>query len=201
MSLDAQRLMDLIPYLHMVWSAFVQIGISTILLWRIVGWATIGGVALMVLLIPFNSWLARIQGNIQKEMMKCKDKRTKITNEVLQGIRVIKFFAWEESFQKKIHSIRATELKTLKKSAYLKAFTTFLLTSTPLFVSIVTFATYSFLGNKVFFTNHPHIKIYTWDTSLTSPLHPSLSLSAYCRDRIHRSRLILPTSPPPPGRD
>lgn len=94
MSLDAQRLMDLIPYLHMVWSAFVQIGISLVLLWQVVGWATIGGVAVMVLLIPLNSWLARVQGAIQKEMMKCKDNRTKIVNEVLQGIRVIKFFAW-----------------------------------------------------------------------------------------------------------
>lgn len=149
MSLDAQRLMDLIPYLHMVWSSFVQIGISLVLLWQVVGVATFGGVAVMVLLIPLNSWLARVQGAIQKEMMTCKDNRTKIVNEVLQGIRVIKFFAWESSFNDKIGTIRADELRTLKKSAYLKVITMFFWTSTPLFVSVITFTTYTLLGNTL----------------------------------------------------
>jgi ATP-binding cassette subfamily C (CFTR/MRP) protein 1 len=45
MSLDAQRLMDLVPYLHMVWSSFFQIGVSLGLLWRVVGVSTLGGLA------------------------------------------------------------------------------------------------------------------------------------------------------------
>lgn len=49
---------------------------------------------MMILLIPVNAVLARWLGTIQKEMMKHKDARNKIVNEVLQGIRVIKFFAW-----------------------------------------------------------------------------------------------------------
>jgi hypothetical protein len=54
-----------------------------------------GGVrAVMILLIPVNAVLARYLGGIQKEMMKHKDARNKLVNEVLQGIRVIKFFAW-----------------------------------------------------------------------------------------------------------
>ncbi len=52
----------------------------------------------MILLIPVNSWLARILGVIQKTMMKHKDSRTKLVNEVLQGIRVIKFFSWYVDF-------------------------------------------------------------------------------------------------------
>ncbi len=45
MSLDAQRLMDMIPYLHMIWSALLQIGVSLVLLWDVVGPATMGGLA------------------------------------------------------------------------------------------------------------------------------------------------------------
>ncbi len=45
MSLDAQRLMDMVPYLHMIWSAFLQIGVSLVLLWDVVGPATLGGLA------------------------------------------------------------------------------------------------------------------------------------------------------------
>jgi ATP-binding cassette subfamily C (CFTR/MRP) protein 10 len=53
-------------------------------------------------------------------MMQSKDLRTKIMNEVLNGIRVIKFYAWENSFVDKILEIRAQELKTLKSTVYLR---------------------------------------------------------------------------------
>ena len=46
--------------------------------------------------------MARMLGGFQKEMLAAKDKRTKAVNEVLQGMRIIKFFAWEGSFLQKI---------------------------------------------------------------------------------------------------
>lgn len=149
MSLDAQRLMDLVPYLHMVWSALFQIGVSLGLLWRVVGVSTLGGLAVMILLIPVNAVLARWLGSIQKEMMKHKDARNKIVNEVLQGIRVIKFFAWEDSFREKVGGVRNAEMATLRKSAYLRAVSSFFWTVTPLLVSVVTFTMYSLLDNTL----------------------------------------------------
>ena len=50
--------------------------------------------------------MARKLGGFQKEMLSAKDKRTKAVNEVLQGMRIIKFFAWEGSFLQKITGIR-----------------------------------------------------------------------------------------------
>ena len=48
-----------------------------------------------------------------EKLMKNKDKRTKLMNEILQGIRIIKFFAWENSYTVAINKIRAVELNTL----------------------------------------------------------------------------------------
>jgi len=42
----------------------------------------------------FNFLIGFFAAGIQKEMMTHKDSRNKHVNEVLQGIRVIKFFAW-----------------------------------------------------------------------------------------------------------
>lgn len=53
-----------------------------------------------------NIYMARKLGGFQKEMLSAKDKRTKSVNEVLQGMRIIKFFAWEGSFLQKITGIR-----------------------------------------------------------------------------------------------
>ena len=38
------------------------------------------------------------------------DKRIKLTTEVLGGIRILKYYAWEDPFRSKIEGIRAAEL-------------------------------------------------------------------------------------------
>lgn len=148
-SIDASRFQNLMPYLHMAWSAPFQIIICMYMLWRLVGVAVLGGVAVMILVIPLNTVLARKQGGIQKKMLVNKDNRLKVTNEVLNGIRVIKFFAWEDSFIAKIASVRNMELSTLRDSVYFRAFTMFIWASTPLFVASITFAIFVLRGGDL----------------------------------------------------
>ena len=59
MSVDAQRLMDLIAYLHIIWSGPFQIVLALIFLWDSMGPSVFAGLAVMILLIPFNIALAR----------------------------------------------------------------------------------------------------------------------------------------------
>jgi ATP-binding cassette subfamily C (CFTR/MRP) protein 2 len=95
-------------------------GVSLFMLWRLLGPSVLAGLAVMVLTTPVNAIIMKKLGNIQKSMMQSKDMRTKIMNEVLNGIRVIKFFAWENSFINKIGDIRDKELQTLKSTLYLR---------------------------------------------------------------------------------
>jgi len=46
--------------------------------------------------------------------MKARDERTALMNETLQGIRMLKFMAWERSFEAKIMAIRRKELSWQK---------------------------------------------------------------------------------------
>lgn len=43
--------------------------------------------------------------------MKQLDKRSKLVDEILNGIKIIKLYAWEESFKKKITGIRNEEVR------------------------------------------------------------------------------------------
>ena len=55
---------------------------------------------------------------IRRTKVKETDKRVKLMNEVLSGIRVIKYYAWEFAFTQKINIIRGRELELLKVRPY-----------------------------------------------------------------------------------
>ena len=52
------------------------------------GAAVFSGVAVMVLTIPINTVVARLSRRYQLEQMKNKDKRTKLMNEIIGGVKV-----------------------------------------------------------------------------------------------------------------
>ncbi|KFR15692.1 Canalicular multispecific organic anion transporter 2, partial [Opisthocomus hoazin] len=142
MSVDAQRFMDLVAFLNMMWSAPLQIFLALYFLWQTLGPSVLAGVAVMVLLIPFNSAIAIKTRAFQVEQMQYKDSRIKLMNEILGGIKVLKLYAWEPSFSEKVLEIRKNELRVLKKSAYLNSLSTFAWISAPFLVALTTFAVY-----------------------------------------------------------
>ena len=50
--------------------------------------------------------------------MKYKDLRIKLMNEILNGMKVLKLYAWESSFLEKVEEIRRTEVRILRKQLY-----------------------------------------------------------------------------------
>ncbi|XP_029311727.1 canalicular multispecific organic anion transporter 2 isoform X4 [Cottoperca gobio] len=142
MSVDAQRFMDLTTFLNMLWSAPLQIMLALYFLWQNLGPSVMAGVAVMVMLIPFNAVIAMKTRAYQVEQMQYKDSRIKLMNEILNGIKVLKLYAWENSFKEKVLNIRQKELNVLRKTAYLGALSTMAWTSAPFLVALTSFAVY-----------------------------------------------------------
>lgn len=134
MSVDAQRFMELTAYLNMIWSAPLQIALSLYFLWEILGPSVLAGLAVMIILIPVNGYIANKVKTLQIKQMKNKDERVKLMNEVLSGIKVLKLYAWEPSFEAQILKIRAKEIKVLKQAAYMSAGTSFIWSCAPFLV-------------------------------------------------------------------
>lgn len=134
MSVDAQRFMDVTAYINMIWSAPLQIALALYFLWEILGPSVLSGLAVMIILIPVNALLAGKVRNLQIKQMKNKDERVKLMNEVLSGIKVLKLYAWEPSFEDQILKIRNKEIKVLKEAAYLNAGTSFIWSCAPFLV-------------------------------------------------------------------
>eukprot|EP00043_Microstomoeca_roanoka_P016335 m.166363 g.166363 ORF g.166363 m.166363 type:complete len:1602 (+) comp16436_c27_seq1:218-5023(+) len=149
MAVDAQRFMDLTSYLHMIWSAPFQISLALYFLWQLLGVSTLAGLGVMVLMIPLNGVIAKKSRNLQKKQMKQKDDRVKLMNEILNGIKVLKLYAWESAFGGFVKEIRSKEVDVLKSASYLSAVASFSWSAAPFFVSLVTFLTYTLTGHSL----------------------------------------------------
>lgn len=137
MAVDAQRFMDLTTYINMLWSAPLQIGLASYFLWNILGPSVLAGLAVMIILIPVNGYIGSKIQSLQVRQMKNKDERVKLMNEILGGIKVLKLYAWEPSFEDQVLQIREREMKVLKEAAYLNAATSFIWSCAPFLVSII----------------------------------------------------------------
>ena len=62
--------------------------IAVYLLWDTLGPSVLAGVALLILLVPVNGYLAWRQQKLQKQNLVYKDRRLKIMNEIIAGIKV-----------------------------------------------------------------------------------------------------------------
>jgi ATP-binding cassette, subfamily C (CFTR/MRP), member 1 len=151
MSVDASKIADFIPYLHsLLWSLPLQILIAIVLLFMNVGWAALAGIAVMVLLIPLSAKLNSVQQGYQKAVMKLKDERISTMNELLLGIRVVKFYAWEEPIAVKVSRLRNLEKELMFKRNLVAAFQAVLFSCTPVWVTISLFSVYvGLLGNPM----------------------------------------------------
>uniref|UniRef100_A0A3B3CYX9 ABC-type glutathione-S-conjugate transporter n=1 Tax=Oryzias melastigma TaxID=30732 RepID=A0A3B3CYX9_ORYME len=89
MSADAQRFNDVTNFIHLLWSCPLQIIVSMVFLWLELGPSVLAGLLVMLLMVPINGLLATKAKKFQLKNMKFKDKRLKIMNEILNGIKVI----------------------------------------------------------------------------------------------------------------
>ncbi|XP_045104031.1 multidrug resistance-associated protein 1-like isoform X4 [Portunus trituberculatus] len=142
MSVDAQRFMDITTYINMLWSAPMQIILAIYFLWNLLGPSVLAGLAVMIVLIPINGFIANKTKKLQIKQMKLKDERVKLMNEILNGIKVLKLYAWEPSFESQVTTVRNKEVKVLREAAYFNAGTNFIWNCAPFMVSVATFAVY-----------------------------------------------------------
>lgn len=146
MAVDAQRFTELISYCHDLWSGPLVIGIALWLLWRLLGVAVFAGFAVMILMIPISGVFAAKMQSLQVVQMSIKDERVKSMNEILSGMKVLKLYAWEPSFEKLILGTREKELTVLRRAALYNAGTFFTWSMAPFLVSMVSYVTFIFMG-------------------------------------------------------
>uniref|UniRef100_A0A914ULD1 ABC transmembrane type-1 domain-containing protein n=1 Tax=Plectus sambesii TaxID=2011161 RepID=A0A914ULD1_9BILA len=142
MSVDIQRFQDMTTFIMLFWSAPLQVTLSIVFLWQILGPAVLAGLGVLIAMVPLNSFLSIKMRKYQVEQMKHKDDRLKMMSEILNGMKVLKLYAWEPSMEKMVLDIRKKEITVLKKLAFLNAATTLSWACAPFMVAVLTFGVY-----------------------------------------------------------
>lgn len=144
MANDAQQLQRFLSFVGLTLVAPLQIIIAIYLIYNEIGNAVWVGVGFMIVLGPINGLIFGQVSKLRRMVLKHSDKRVKLISEILGGIRIIKFNAWEDPFNETIQNIRQLEMNALTKLAYVIAIGfSLILLSAPILQPVLVFATYT----------------------------------------------------------
>ncbi|KAG0250264.1 Canalicular multispecific organic anion transporter 2 [Mortierella polycephala] len=146
MAIDADVWSEGFSFLAMWISIPAEIGLGIWLLYRLLGWSVWVGLLVMVAMTPLQIWRAKVFGKMQRESWCFKDERVRLATEVLAAIKVVKLYAWENAFLKKILAVRNLELEVARRIGIITAIMSIVNTSATLIVSLVTLTVYATWG-------------------------------------------------------
>ena len=149
MAVDSFKVSEIGAYLQFLWvSAPMLFIICIILLYQVLGYSSIASVGLMVLVMPLNLFISREFARTQKLIMAATDARIHTTNEVLENIRIIKYFAWEQRFAAMVYEKRKVELHALRNRYILWVLAATVWFGIPLVTTFVSFLFYTMVEKK-----------------------------------------------------
>ncbi|GAA6012116.1 hypothetical protein JCM10207_005134 [Rhodosporidiobolus poonsookiae] len=144
---DVSRVDFCAGFFHMSWTAPVQIIVILIILLIEIGPSCLVGIAFLFIMIPPQTWAMKKMFTYRKRAMVWTDKRARLIGELLGGMRVLKFFAWEIPYLSKLQGYRSKELVQIRNLLVSRAATTGVAMSLPTLATVLAFVTYSSTGH------------------------------------------------------
>ncbi|KAJ4480031.1 ABC transporter [Lentinula aciculospora] len=148
-STDVSRIDFCAGFFHMSWAAPIQMTICLILLIINLGPSALAGFAFFILATPVQTIAMKKMFAFRQKSMRWTDKRAKLLQELLGGMKIIKYFAWELPFLKRIAEYRYREMYYVRTLLIIRAANNAIAMSLPTLASVLAFVTYSLSGHKL----------------------------------------------------
>lgn len=148
-TVDVMKIETAFQFFHFLWTSIYQVISAIILLYTLVGWASIGAILVVSSIIPIQILVGRVTSIFQRKGLKWTDSRVKLINEIVSGIQLLKFYAWENEYKRRVSEIREKEVNQARKTTATKAFNVAFMSIIPVLVSCATFALYALFGGSL----------------------------------------------------
>ncbi|KZP30958.1 P-loop containing nucleoside triphosphate hydrolase protein [Athelia psychrophila] len=126
----------------------LQIIVCIAFLYQLLGWSSIIGFMVMLVLFPLPGWIAQQMQHVEAEKLKQTDSRVQTVTETLSVLRMIKLFGWESKMNDKLGEIREHELYWTRKAKILSIVNSNVNYCMPIFTMLATFTTYTVVMKK-----------------------------------------------------
>eukprot|EP01104_Vermistella_antarctica_P019277 TRINITY_DN747_c0_g1_i1.p1 TRINITY_DN747_c0_g1~~TRINITY_DN747_c0_g1_i1.p1 ORF type:complete len:1499 (-),score=358.84 TRINITY_DN747_c0_g1_i1:89-4585(-) len=137
---DADKVERMFWSCFYLWASPISIVICLSLLVSQIGiLPTIASLTAVILLLLTQTVVGRVTASLRKKMLVHTDARMSLVNEIIQGIRALKSYAWEICFADKVTEIREKELTPLFYSVYLGAINDGILNAGPTLIAMCSF--------------------------------------------------------------
>ncbi|KAF9089740.1 hypothetical protein BGX23_006468 [Mortierella sp. AD031] len=146
MSVDVVGIQLGIIYLPLVLSTPFEIIVGLYLLYAQLGLSSLAGLAVVLVMTPIQGWMARMLSAARGTKMGVMDERIRVLTELLSSMQVIKLYHWGAFFYRKIETLRAKEVKHLKKVGAVMAWMAIMATSIPTLMGLLSFTVYALVG-------------------------------------------------------
>ncbi|KAL2060532.1 hypothetical protein VTL71DRAFT_9173 [Oculimacula yallundae] len=148
-SVHAQRVDQAAELVHTLWIAPAASVLSIILLIVNLGYSALAGLAVMI--FGMFALVVMVKSLSQRRVLvnNIVDQRVSLTQEILQSMRFVKYFAWENAFLARMDEIRQKENGFLRTLLMIKDAVFTMAIALPVFASIVAFITFSLTGHEL----------------------------------------------------
>lgn len=147
-TVDVDRVTEFVFHLFAVIDAPLEIVVASFFVFKLLGISAMYGLLTAILSLPLNHFASKIVVRAQENLMKTRDQRTALMNEILQGIRMLKFMAWERSFERRVQSIRKNELSWQARNYQIEVAFNCIWALTPVVVTVVSFLHYTLVRGQ-----------------------------------------------------
>ena len=148
-SSDADKFYQCLNFIHYLYLAVLFVLYCLYSMYVSIGSAALIGFGLLLLLLPLNAFVSSRIGMHRRAMMKYSDQRTKILQQALNGIQLIKSANMESSFKRRMNAEREMELKEIGSILYLEAFLRSINFCFPSIVALFTFSSIIWFGGEL----------------------------------------------------
>ncbi|KAL5041870.1 hypothetical protein BDW71DRAFT_201014 [Aspergillus fruticulosus] len=143
MSNDTQRIFQASNVIHLVWTSPLAILLAVILVIINLTYSALPGVGFLVIGLFSLSQVVKFLASRRDMINAVADRRVSLTQEILQGVRFVKCFAWERAFQDRLNEIRAQEIRSVQVLLIMRSAIGAVSMALPIFGTLFAFITFA----------------------------------------------------------
>lgn len=147
-SMDTHRIEECLNMVHVVWTSPIMVLVCMALLIVNLSYSALSGLGCLIVAMAFLVTGVKAIYTKRQDINAATDTRVSLTQEVLEGIRLVKYFSWDKNFTQRLVQIRNEETRKIQAHMAIFNAVTSLGQSLPLLLAMVSFVTYALGSGK-----------------------------------------------------